>query len=50
MIQTSIRPYIARTNNDNSDPEVSPQQLDRGLSELLDHVQSRHGIVNSYLN
>jgi len=45
-----IRPYIARTNNDNSDPEVSPQQLDRGLSELIDHIQSRHGIVNSYLN
>ena len=45
-----IRPYIARTNNDNSDPEVSPQQLDRGLSELIDHVKSRHGIVNSYIN
>ena len=45
-----LKPFIEQSSNDKKDPEVSPQQLDQGLSYLINHVNSRYIIVNNFIN
>ena len=45
-----LKPFIDRSSDDTKDPEVSLQQLDEGLSYLINHVNSRYIIVNNFIN
>ncbi len=45
-----IRPFIAGTGEDNTDPEISSFTLDQGLNELIYHVKTRNDVVEKYLN